>query len=80
MNGVKLGEPCEMAIPSQAEKSEGVEAKRHPSRTDEDMVQTTNRKGNESYSGKIHVRFVVQFHAGVQLNAPVTQLDRVALF
>lgn len=41
-----------MATPSQAKKLEGVETLHEPSRTDEDKVQTTNRKGNESYSGK----------------------------
>jgi hypothetical protein len=31
---------------------EGVETRRQPSRTDEGIVQTTNCKGSESYSGK----------------------------
>jgi len=41
MNVVKVGERFKIPTPSQAQKWEGVEARRRPSRTDEGMVQTT---------------------------------------
>ena len=52
LNSRKFGETLPMATPSQAVKTEGVETRHDSSRTEEGIVQTTNRNGSENYSSK----------------------------
>jgi len=56
VNALKFGKPCKMAMPSEALKRERVETRQGLPKTrkshGEGIVQTTNRKGGESHSGK----------------------------